>query len=152
MVLGSPESTRSHLDSFGADSFRGTLSEGQPRCACGERNTVSGTDSGTPRTKWNRSQRFQLSPAGREAGLNYRQVIVAARTEWAARLELEPTDGLYLGELLEAPRTIPEIAASLDGCGPQRSDVRAAIERLVRVRMMELVAPPPAPPAPPRRW
>ena len=75
---------------------------------------MSGTDSKTPRTKWNRSQRFQLSPAGREAGLNYRQVIVAsraeagrksfdvARTEWAARLELEPTDGLYLGELLEA--------------------------------------------------
>ena len=164
VVLGSPESTRSHLGSFGADSFRGTLSEGQPRCACGERNTVSGTDSGTPRTKWNRSQRFQLSPAGREAGLNYRQVIVAsraeagrksfdvARTEWAARLELEPTDGLYLGELLEAPRTIPEIAASLDGCGPQRSDVRAAVERLVQLRMLELVVPPPALPPPPRRW
>jgi hypothetical protein len=53
----------------------------------------------------NRSQRFRLSPAGREARLNYRQVIVAsraeagrksfdvARTEWAARLGLEPTDG-----------------------------------------------------------
>jgi len=54
--------------------------------------------------------------------------------------------------LLEAPRTIPEIAASLDGCGPQRSDVRAAVERLVQVRMMELVVPPPAPPRPPRRW
>jgi len=125
---------------------------------------VSGTDSGTPRTKWNRSQRFQLSPAGRQAELDYRQVIVAsraeagrksfdvARTGWAARLELEPTDGLYLGELLEAPRTIPEIAASLDGCGPQRSDVHAAVERLVQLRMMELVVPPPARPPPPRRW
>jgi len=125
---------------------------------------VSDNESGTPRTKWSRSQRFRLTPAGREAGRAYRQDIVAsraeagrksfdaARAEWAARLALEPTDGLYLGELLEAPRTIPEIAASLDGCGPQRSDVRAAIERLVRVRMMELVAPPPAPPAPPRRW
>ena len=125
---------------------------------------MSGTDSGTPRTKWNRSQRFQLSPAGREAGLNYRQVIVAsraeagrrsfdvARAEWAARLGLEPTDGLYFGELLEAPRTIPEIAVSLDGCGPQRSDVRAAVERLVQVRMIELVVPPPAPLPPARRW
>ena len=75
-----------------------------------------------------------------------------ARTEWAARLKLEPNDGLYLGELLEAPRTIPEIAASLDGCGPQRSDVHAAVERLVQLRMMELVVPPPAPPPPPRRW
>ena len=120
--------------------------------------------SKTPRTKWSRSQRFRLTPAGREAGRAYRQDIVAsrveagrksfdaARSEWAARLALEPTDGLYLAELLEASRTIPEIAASLDGCGPQPSDVRAAIERLVQVQMMELVAPPPAPPAPPRRW
>ena len=125
---------------------------------------MTDNDSRTPRTKWNRSQRFRLTPAGREAGQAYRQHIVAsrieagrksfdaARAEWAARLALEPTDGLYLGELLEAPRTIPEIAASLDGCGPQRSEVRTAIERLVRVRMMELVMPPPAPPAPPRRW
>jgi hypothetical protein len=125
---------------------------------------VSDKDSGTPRTKWSRSQRFRLTPAGREAGHAYRQDIVAsrveagrksfdaARAEWAARLALEPADGLYLGELLEAPRTIPEIAAALDGCGPQRGDVRAAIERLVQVRMVELVPPPPAPAAPPRRW
>jgi hypothetical protein len=125
---------------------------------------VNGTDSAAPRTKWNRSQRFRLSPAGRKAGLNYREVIVAsraeagrksfdgARTEWAAQLGLEPTDGLYLGELLDAPRTIPEIAESLEGCGPQRSEVRAAVERLVQARMIELVAPPPAPPPPPRRW
>ena len=125
---------------------------------------MSDNESGAPRTKWSRSQRFQLSPAGREAGLNYRQVIVTsraeagrksfdvARAEWAARLGLEPTDGLYLGELLEGPRTIPEIATSLDGCGPTPSDVRKAVERLVRLRMMELVVPPPAPPPPPRRW
>ena len=125
---------------------------------------MSDNESGTPRTKWSRSQRFRLTPAGREAGRAYRQDIVAsraeagrksfdaARAEWATRLALEPTDGLYLGELLEAPRTIPEIAASLDGCGPQRSDVRAAVERLVQLRMMELVVPPPAPPPPPRRW
>ena len=125
---------------------------------------MSGTDSGTTPAKWNRSQRFRLSPAGRKAELDYRQVIVAsrseagrksfdaARTDWAARLGLEPADGLYLGELLEAPRTIPEIFASLDGCGPQRSEVRPAVERLVQVRMIELVVPPPAPPPPPRRW
>jgi len=125
---------------------------------------VRDNDSGTPRTKWSRSQRFRLTPAGRQAGDAYRRDIVAsrveagrnsfdaARSEWAARLSLEPTDGLYLGELLEAPRTIPEIVASLDGCGPQRAEVRAAIERLVQLRMMELVAPPPAPPPPLRRW
>ena len=125
---------------------------------------MTDNESGTPRTKWSRSQRFRLTPAGRDAGQSYRQDIVAsrveagrksfdaARAEWAARLALEPTDALYLVELLEAPRTIPEIAASLDGCGPQRSDVPAAIERLVQLRMMDLVPPPPTRPAPPRRW
>ena len=124
---------------------------------------MSDNESGTPRPKWGRSQRFRLTPAGREAGRAYREDIVAsrveagrksfdvARAEWAARLALEPADGLYLGELLESPpRTIPEIAASLDGCGPQRSDVRTAIERLVQVRMLELVAPPPV--SQQRRW
>ena len=41
---------------------------------------MSDNESGAPRTKWSRSQRFQLSPAGREAGLNYRQVIVTGRS------------------------------------------------------------------------
>ena len=79
----------------------------------------------------------------REAG---RKSFYAARTEWAARLGLEPTDGLYLGELFEGPRTIQEIATSLDGCGPAPSDVRKGVERLVRLRMMAPIAPPPAPP------
>jgi hypothetical protein len=80
----------------------------------------------------------------------------AARAEWAAQLALEPSDGIYLGELLDAPRTIPELAELLDGCGPQRAEVRDVVERLVNVRMVELVAPPIAPytaPVPPsRRW
>ena len=117
-----------------------------------------------PRPKWTRSQRFQLSSQGREAAHTYREVIVASRAEagrrsfdaardgWAARFCLEPADGLYLGELLAAPRTLPELAEALDGCGPQRGDVRAALERLVLVRMVELVAPPPPPPPPVRRW
>ena len=125
---------------------------------------MSNDESGALRTKWSRSQRFRLTATGREAERTYRQQIVAsraeagrksfdaARDEWAARLSLEPADGLYLGELLEAPRTIPEIAASLDGYGAQRVDLRADIERLVRVRMLELVAPPPPRAVPPRRW
>jgi hypothetical protein len=115
--------------------------------------------------KWSRSQRFQLSAAGREAGHTYKEVIVAsraeagrksfdaARAEWAARLLLEPTDGLYLSELLKEPRSIPELTEALDGCGPQRADVKVAVERLVKAHILELVAPPPPPPAPPpRRW
>jgi len=120
--------------------------------------------SGPARTKWNRSQRFQLSPRGRQACHDYRWSIVASRVEagreafdraqaqWAARLSLEPADGLYLCELAEAPRTLPEIAAALDGCGPERGDVHAAVERLVQVQMVQLVAPPPPPAPPPRRW
>ena len=120
--------------------------------------------SSTPRVKWSRSQRFQLSTAGRQAGHTYREVIVAsraesgrkpfdaARAEWAAKLLLEPGDGLYLGELLAAPRTIPELTEALDGCGPQRADVKLAVERLVKARIIELVAPPPPPAPPPRRW
>jgi hypothetical protein len=125
---------------------------------------VSDDESGTTRTKWSRSQRFQLSQAGREAGTNYRAVIVAsreeagrksfdaARAEWATRLLMEPNDGLYLGELSSEPKTIEEMAASLDGCGPGRAEVRKAIERLVRLRIVELIVPPPVQPPPPRRW
>jgi hypothetical protein len=126
---------------------------------------VSADESKSTRVKWSRSQRFQLSAAGREAGHTYKEVIVAARAEagrksfdaaraeWAAKLLLEPGDGLYLGELLAAPRSIPELAEALDGCGPQRADVKAAVERLVKARILELVPPPPPPPAPPpRRW
>jgi hypothetical protein len=40
----------------------------------------------------------------------------------------------------------------LAGCLGRSSEVRPAVERLVQVRMIELVVPPPAPPAPPWRW
>jgi len=125
---------------------------------------VSDKETGTPRPNWSRSQRFRLSAAGRDAGNNYLEVIVAARgaaarksfdaarAEWAARLGLEPNDGLYLGELLEAPKTIAEIASALDGCGPTPGEVRKGVERLVRLGIMEPVAPPPPPTPPPRRW
>lgn len=124
---------------------------------------VSNHGPGAPRTTWSRSQRFRLSTAGREAGNTYLEVIVAARgasarksfdaarAEWAARLGLELNDGLCLGELLEGPKTIAEIAASLEGCGPTPGEVRKAVERLVRLDMIELVTPPaPAPPS--GRW
>jgi|GEM_PF-714241 len=125
---------------------------------------LSDRESDMPQTKWPRSQRFQLSAAGRGAGTSYRDCIVAARSEsgrrsfdaaraeWAAQLTLEAADGLYLGELQAGSKTIAEMAASLDGCGPAPKEVRAAVERLVRLRMLEAVSPPPAPLPPPRRW
>src|SRR5471030_2900744 len=108
----------------------------------------------TQKPRWPRGQRFQLSSAGRDAGENYRAAIVASRGEggrrsfdaahsdWAARLKLESGDGLYLGELHAGPRTIDELATALDGCGPERGEVRAAVDRLVRLNMMEPVVVP----------
>ena len=120
-----------------------------------------------PRVKWPKGQRFQLSAAGREAGAQYRATITASRVEggrasydaanaeWAARLKVEAADHLYFGELQKAPRTIDEMVASLEGCGPVRADVKTAIDRLVKLQLLEPVVPPPAPlpqPPVPRRW
>ena len=119
-----------------------------------------------PRQKWPKGQRFQLSAAGREAGSQYRTSITASRSEagrasfdaanseWAARLKLETADHLYFGELQKAPRTIDEMVASLEGCGPARADVKTAIDRLVKLQLLEPVVPPapPVQPLAPRRW
>lgn len=119
-------------------------------------------DDQNPKPRWSRSQRFQLSSTGQEAQTSYGEMIVqsratagrqsldAARVAWATRLALDSNDGLYLSELHEGPRTILELAAALDGCGPSREDVRVAVERLVRIRMVNLVVPPE--PRPARRW
>jgi hypothetical protein len=124
-------------------------------------------NDGSPRTKWSRSQRFELSRSGREAAESYREGIVAARADpgrrsfdaardgWAERLALEPADGLYLGELKAGPRTLDEITNALDGCGPERAEVRKAFVRLVKLGIVTLVVPPAEPPPPPyvpRRW
>ncbi|MHB8879501.1 MAG: hypothetical protein ACYC8T_37890 [Myxococcaceae bacterium] len=128
---------------------------------------MAGIFERSPNKRWPRSQRFQLSAKGSEAEASYREVIVAARAEegrqsfdaaraaWAAKLTLDPTDGLYLGELQNGPRTIEEITRALETCGSTRQEVHVAIDRLTGAGMMEAVAPPP-PPAPaapaPRRW
>ena len=117
-----------------------------------------------PKVRWSRSQRFQLSPTGRHAQTDYCELIVsaraaaggresldAARAAWATRLTLDSNDGLYLSELNEGPRTLEEVTVALEGCGPTRQDVRAAIERLVRIQLLDLVVPPVRPP-PVRRW
>ena len=95
---------------------------------------MSDNESGIPRTKWLRSQRFKLSPAGQQAGANYREVIVAARreagrksfdaarVEWAARLALNASDGLYLGELENGSKTIAETAMTRTPPATRRAD------------------------------
>ena len=116
--------------------------------------------------RWTRSQRFQVSDTGREAGSSYRELIVASRSEggrqsfdaargaWATRFSLDPNDGLYLGELKDAALTLDELNEALEGCGTKRADVKVAMERLVKAQLIELVAPPPPPPPKTilRRW
>ncbi len=120
----------------------------------------------TPKARWSRSQKFQLSETGRTADAALQDVIVASRAEpgrqafeaacraWAQPLALEQNDGMYLSELKAGPRTLREIVSSFDGCGPTQDDVRAALERLINARLLEMVPPPaPPPPAGPiRRW
>jgi hypothetical protein len=122
-------------------------------------------EGATKRQRWSRGQRFQLSGSGRRAAADYRAAIVAsrrteggrsafetARAGWATRLAIEADDGLYLGAMERGPRTIPELTLELDGCGPQRADVPRTVDRLVGLRLIEPVIPPPQPPPEPRRW
>jgi hypothetical protein len=118
------------------------------------------------KVRWSRSQKFRLSEAGRSAGAALQASIVASRVEagreafeaacraWAEPLALHHGDGVYLSELKDQPRTLKELLTSLDGCGPTQSDVKAALERLVNARFVELVEPPAPPPPvmPIRRW
>src|SRR5467141_135709 len=68
------------VDHFEADA---NLHHGPPIGMVHSLQTSCGVHAvaGTPRTKWIRSQRFRLTPAGREAGRAYRQDIVASRVE-----------------------------------------------------------------------
>ena len=96
-----------------------------------------------PRPRFPARRPFTLAPTGRAAEASYRAVIVAARqrpgrtafdaarVEWAEELGLEPDDGIYLGELLIAPRSVHQLTEALVICGKSRSDTMAAVGRLV---------------------
>jgi hypothetical protein len=105
-----------------------------------------------PGKRWPRSQQFRLSAKGAEAQATYREMLHgeregsggrssfdSARSSWAKPLALEPSDGLYLGELEAGPKTIEEMVQALDDCGSTRREVKAAINRLTTVGMIEPV-------------
>jgi len=110
------------------------------------------------RTKWPRSQKFQLLPLGVEAGERYREAIVAARAtggrdafdaaraEWAEGAALEPGDGTFLGELLGGELTLPDLVKAVESSGITRQETHAAVDRLVAAGLLGPVAPPPPPP------
>jgi hypothetical protein len=111
--------------------------------------------------RWPRSQRFVLSTRGADAELQYREMITASRAEsgrtsfdsaragWASPLSIQPGDGLYLSELQSGPRTLEELTRALEACGSNRREIKAAIERLMDVGLIEVHAPAPLPPASP---
>ena len=105
-----------------------------------------------PGKRWPRSQQFRLSAKGVEAQISYRSMLHgeregtggrlsfdAARASWAKPLALESSDGLYLDELETGPKTIEEMVQALDACGSTRREVKAAINRLTTVGMIEPV-------------
>jgi len=100
--------------------------------------------------RWPRGQKFTLSLAGREAHEAHRAAVQSARglsraaldaalAAWAEPRQVAPGDGVLLGELLEQPRGLPELARALDGAGTTASEVRAALARLVTAGLVDLV-------------
>jgi hypothetical protein len=78
----------------------------------------------------------------------------AARAAWGTSLGLPAEDGLYLVEFASGERTVAEATRNLEDCGTTPKEVKAAVERLLKLGMLEPVpaAEPPPPPAPRRYW
>jgi len=125
---------------------------------------LQGKTSDGPR--WPRGQKFTPSAQGREAYEAHRQAVQQARgvgrgaldaalSAWAAPRQVEPGDGVLLGELLERPRGLADLSQALEDAGHSAAEVRAAVGRLVAAGLVEPVAA--QPPAPeeavhPARW
>lgn len=100
--------------------------------------------------RWPRGQKFTLSLAGREAHEAHRTAVLSARglsrsaldaalSAWAAPRQVEPGDGVLLGELLERPRGLSDLSGALEDAGTSAAEVRAAIGRLVRAGLVDPV-------------
>ena len=99
-------------------------------------------DDTSPRRRWPRSQRFELTAEGVGAEQRYRSEVVASRSEggrasfdaaragWAEPLGVQPGDGLYLGILRDGPIDLQSIADAVEDCGESRKEAKAALERL----------------------
>ncbi|HYI00638.1 hypothetical protein [Hyalangium sp.] len=121
------------------------------------------SDETSEKVRFGRAQKFRLSPKGSEAAAAYALMIEgakegtgraqfdAARAAWGGPLGLSSEDGLFLVEFSEGARTVPEAVRNLDGCGTTAKEVKAAVERLLLLGMLEPVPAPPPPPAPPPR-
>jgi hypothetical protein len=98
--------------------------------------------------RWPRSEQFQLSEAGRLAAQSYLDVIVASRAEegrrsfddarqgWSTQHGVPAEDGLSLRELVASPLTLSDLSDKLDGCGPDKKQVKEGLERLLEAGLV----------------
>ena len=109
---------------------------------------LQGKSSDGPR--WPRGQKFTLSLAGREAHEAHRTAVLSARglsrasldaalAAWAAPRQVEPGDGVLLGELLGEPRGLSELTRAFEDAGASSAEVRSALGRLVTAGLVDLV-------------
>ncbi|HEX5745494.1 MAG TPA: hypothetical protein VFZ09_04565 [Archangium sp.] len=115
------------------------------------------------KVRFGRGQKFRLSSRGNEAVSAYTLMVEkaragsgraqfdAARGDWSGPRGLSSEDGLYLVEFGVGERTISEVTRNLEDCASPK-EVKAAIDRLLECGMLEPVAVPVPPPAPPRRY
>jgi hypothetical protein len=118
--------------------------------------------------RYQRGQKFTLSPAGAAADEGYRSAVLAARgagraaleascAAWAAPLSVAAGDGVVLGQLREKPLGLADLAGLLEDTGIGLQEVRSAVGRLVLAELVLLVplaskVKPEPPPPPPLRW
>jgi hypothetical protein len=102
--------------------------------------------------RWPRMQRFRLSTIGTEAEADYQAAVKSSHSgggreafdhavaTWAARLGVQPGDGVFLSELRISVQTLTELVECLNSCGTTKSEATAALNRLLSAKLAELVA------------
>lgn len=70
-----------------------------------------------------------------------RKALHSAQSEWALSHGLEPSDGVYLGELRIAALTLEELGEALAICGQTQTMVSETVDRLVERGFLEQLRP-----------
>lgn len=93
--------------------------------------------------RWPRSERFELSETGQKAAKAYLDTIVASRAEegrrafdearkrWSDEFGVGEEDALCMREMVAGATTLVDLVEQLDGCGPDRKQVKEALERML---------------------
>lgn len=116
---------------FGCNEAEGQMTFGQPM------------NEYKANRRWPRSERFELSESGRKAAQSYLDMIVASRAEegrrafdearkrWSDEFGVSAEDALCMREMVSGATTLVALVEQLDGCGPDRKQVKEALERML---------------------